>query len=384
MKKVLILLLLFLINIPLLTGCWNYREPENLPIVAGFAIDKGQNGYKYHLTFEIVQFTSGGKDEKFAPALLESDGNTLFDATRNADNKIAHKLYFSSCEIVIISKDILKDGISPLLDWLIRIQEQRYDTKVLISNENTAQEILKQNVITTQIASFEIAKDLDNDLEQLSEAPTMRLYQVADIIGSKGISLVLPTVGINKNVKQSIPEIQGSAIFKKDKLIGFLDSNDTKFYLFATNKVIGGLILVNDESKSGDNVTLKIYKNATKITPSYADGKLKVNIAIRTGVELSELETTQDIFNDKGLLQLEKTAEKTLQNNIISFIKKVQSKYDSDIFGIGNQLYLNNPNAWKEASPAWDTIFKNAEINVTVKIDIEDSAKTKSPVKEGD
>jgi len=383
MKKTLILLLLILINVPMLSGCWNYREPEDLPIVAGFAVDKGQNGYKYHLTFEIIEFTGGGKEAKVTPILLETDGDTLFDATRNADNKIANKLYFSNCEIVILNQDISKIGISPLLDWLIRIEEQRFTTHILISKEKTAQEILEQQPLSTQVVSFEIAKSLVNDSNNLAKTPYVQLYQVTDIIGSKGISLALSSINITKNVKMTIPSIDGSAVFKKDKLIGFLDGDDTKNFLFATNKVTGGLILVSDQSKNGKNVSLRIFESNTNVTPVYTNGKLKVNINIRTSVELTELQTSQDIFNDKGIMQLEKDAETTLKNNVVNFIKKVQEEYDSDIFGFGNKLYQTNPGIWNEIGPMWDNIFKNAEINVTVKIDIKNSALTKTPIKEG-
>jgi spore germination protein KC len=275
MKKILILFLLVLINVPMLTGCWNYREPEDLSIVAGFAVDKGQNGYKYHLTFEIIEFTGRGKEAKVAPILLETDGDTLFDAVRNADNKIANKLYFSNCEIVILSQDISKIGISPVLDWLIRIEEKRFTTHILISKEKTAQEILEQQPLSTQVVSFEIAKSLVNDSNNLAKAPYVQLYQVADIIGSKGISLALSSINITKNVKMTIPSLDGSAVFKKDKLIGFLDGDDTRNFLFATNKVTGGLILVSDQSKNGNNVSLRIFESKTNVTPVYTKGLLK-------------------------------------------------------------------------------------------------------------
>jgi spore germination protein KC len=367
----------------MLSGCWNYRESDDLSIVAGFTVDKGQNGYKYHLTFEIIEFSGGGKMAKIEPKLLESDGDTLFDAVKNVNNKIANNLYFSNCEAVIISQDISKDGIIPVLDWLIRTQEIRNTTHILISKEKTAQEILEQQPLSTQVVSFEIYKSLVNDEESLSKAPHIQLYEAVDIIGSKGLSLALPSINIIKNGKMTIPSIDGAAVFKKDKLIGFLDGDDTKNFLFTKNKVTGGLILVSDQSKNGKNVSLRILESNTNVTPVYTDGKFKVDIDIRTSVELAELQTSQDIFNEKGIMQLEKDAEKTLKNDIVNFIKKVQKEYDSDIFGFGNKLYKTNSGIWDEIGPMWDDIFKNAEINVTVKIVIKSSTLTKTPIKEG-
>ncbi|MFP5111560.1 Ger(x)C family spore germination C-terminal domain-containing protein [Bacillaceae bacterium C204] len=36
-----------------------------------------------------------------------------------------------------------------------------------------------------------------------------------------------------------VNELSGTAVFKKDKLRGFLDGNDTKYFLFALNQSKG-------------------------------------------------------------------------------------------------------------------------------------------------
>jgi hypothetical protein len=89
LKKTLVMILLLSITI-FMTGCWNSRELETLAIVAGFAIDKGSNGSGYHLTFETLDESGagggsgGGGQTSIQSQIIESDGNTLFDADRNA------------------------------------------------------------------------------------------------------------------------------------------------------------------------------------------------------------------------------------------------------------------------------------------------------------
>lgn len=111
----------------LLTGCWNYHEIETLQVVAGIAVDPGQHGYKYHLTFECVKLSSAGQPGKSGPqpVLLEADGNSIFDAVRNTLSESDKKLYFSQCKIVIISREIAKSGLKGLTDWFLRDAEPR-------------------------------------------------------------------------------------------------------------------------------------------------------------------------------------------------------------------------------------------------------------------
>ena len=47
------------------SGCWNYREVDNLYVVAGCALDKGQTE-RYSMTAEFI-YISGGKDTKMTP-----------------------------------------------------------------------------------------------------------------------------------------------------------------------------------------------------------------------------------------------------------------------------------------------------------------------------
>lgn len=85
----------------LCTGCWNYREIEKTTIVAGVAIDKGTNGYKYHLTYEVLTFP-GGNEKSVESALLESDGDSVFDAVRKTV-AMAEKSYISAIAMSLLS-----------------------------------------------------------------------------------------------------------------------------------------------------------------------------------------------------------------------------------------------------------------------------------------
>lgn len=76
-------------------------------MVAGFSIDKGETGSGYHMTFEVLDESGGGGNggsgspSALRSTLIESDGDTIFDAVRNALKKSDKKLYFGECKAVI-------------------------------------------------------------------------------------------------------------------------------------------------------------------------------------------------------------------------------------------------------------------------------------------
>ena len=80
MKKIILLIPLLC----LLTGCYNYRELNDLAIISGVSVSKDKNTYK--ITTEVVnpkkeQDTSSGKEPDYV--IYEGSGSSMQEAFRN-------------------------------------------------------------------------------------------------------------------------------------------------------------------------------------------------------------------------------------------------------------------------------------------------------------
>lgn len=371
-----------MLNIFILTGCWNYREMETLLIVAGVAIDKGSNGSGYHLTIDTVDVTEG-KEKPPKSKFIETDGDTIFDAIRNAVKESDKKLLWSHDKIIIISNQIASEGIAPVLDLFIRNTESRNDTDVIISKANTAQDVIKPKGFANQISSFETDKTITNDTKFLSKAPYVKLFQAIDMLFGNGIALTLPVLNVTSNMGEPVTELDGTAVFKRDKLLGYLNSDESKLFLFATNQIQGGIFLVKENSPT-PNISLDIKDSKTTITPICTSDKPSINIDIQMQCALGETETSSDYSTEDGIKKVESDAAKELQVGIKQLVSKVGAQYDSDIFGFGSSIYQDNYEYWNKIKPQWDSIFKTLNVNVTAKVEIENSATTKSNIKVGD
>ncbi|SHI63737.1 Ger(x)C family spore germination protein [Clostridium intestinale] len=378
-KKIYILLLFIFISTNL-SSCWNYREINDMSIVSGVAIDKGGADGKYEVTVELIDIQQG-KDINMHSKYITLSGNTMFEISRNMIALIGKKLYWSHSKSIIISEDIARDGISGILDWYSRDAETRTDAYILVSKENTAKEILKSKPITENYTSFELSKLLKNE-KTLSNVPVVDLWGILDTFAQDGLSTWLPTVKINKNNDDNILQVDGSAIFSKDKLIGCIDENSTKSILFAKDKVKGGLLVLDKESESP--ITFEIFKNKTTIKPSIENGNLQFNIYTDTIVSLDEIQSDYEFYTEEGKSELENELSDMLQKSIYSSIKRIQSEYGADILGFGAKLYENNPATWNDVKDDWDKTFKTLTISVNSKVNIKNSAVTSKPIKVGD
>lgn len=368
MKKAAVLLMAVLLPV-LLSGCWDYREVESLTLVAGMAVDRGQNGGKYHLTFECVQMSGDQKAASTEPWIVETEGNTIFEAVRDALKVSEKRLYFNPCRVVILSEDLAREGIKPILDWSLRDAEPRITEEILISREKTASEILKEEPQPSQMNSYLISDLLRGTAGFSGETSMTRLYEVNNILNSDGVSLVLPGVSVNKEVGDSKLELSGTAVFKKDKLTGWLEDEQTKYLNFILNRISGGLISTSDSSENGET-TLEILGSSTKVKPVVENGSVKMKIDVTVSAALGEQENKSELPGEESIGKAETEVEQTLKNGIGDLISQVQKKYDSDIFGFGTAVYQNDPDTWEKLKPVWDKEFRNLkyETDVTVKI----------------
>lgn len=367
----------------LVTGCWNYREIEKLSIVAGAAIDKEDD--QYLMTVEIANL-AGGKEAKVESKKIEAKGDTIFDAARNVIKISGKRLYWSHVKVVIFSQEIAREGIIQAIDWFNRDAETRMSTNMLISKEKTAKELLEKQSITAEIRSFEMY-DMLTSQESLSKAPRIAVYEFINALAAQGKSAVLPAVGITENEGQKTSELSGTAVFKEDRLIDFLDGEDTKYFLFILNKVRGGLLIQKVRTESSDaNVTLEIFSELTntKIKPIYSNGKLTMKLDVYITVSIGEIGGTENYINEPGRAKLKKDVEESLKDNIKRVIKKVQNDYGSDIFGFGSIVKGDMPYVWKDIEKDWEKIYKDLDVNVNVDVDITNSALVVKPIKKGD
>ena len=381
-KKILLFLIMLIVIIIPLAGCWNYVEVDKLALVTGIAIDKGPSENTINLTAETVDLGSGGKDAVISADIAETTGETISDAIGNAMSISGKRLYMEHCQIVIISKELAQEGIDPLLDYLLRDHEPRLELNVVISNGKTAKEILTQKALSSPLKALEINDEIDSDKRDLSKTRFIELYQVFDDLESNGIALTLPLIENVPNNGSLLSSLTGTAIFKNDKMIGTIDGNDSQLLNFALNEVTGGSEIVVDQTNK-PIVDLEIFKNTTDTVPDYSGNKIKLTINNIVSVAIDETKVKTDFFSQEGTKKLENMAEEQLNNKIGNFVKKIQEEYGVDIFGFGNLIHQTNPKLWEKIEPKWDQIFKTLDVTVKTKINIRSSFVIKQPIKKG-
>lgn len=373
-KKLLCGFLAVLLFVPL-SGCWDYRGLNEITIVSGVAVDRNAEG-NFHVTFEFIDVNSPLKDKPVQAKIVEADGKTLFDAARNAKRRLINKLYFPDMSVLIISKQIAQqEGLRDILDWFLRDSELRENMQVVISQQDTAREMLTIIGLDNSIVAYEMKEIAEEDQKTTSSVMMMPLYKIYGLSNSKGINVTLPSFHIVKNDDEDVVESNGQSVFKNDKLVGYLSPDETKYFLFATNGVKGGLLIA--KTPQDKDVTYEIFGNKTKVSFTMEQGKPEFTVDTQTDVALDEVHQELGELKEPEVQQLEKAASDQLAARIAELIKRVQQNYDSDIFGFGNLIYRKDPGLWEQLENQWDELFKTVPVHVNSTVNIKNVAYIK-------
>lgn len=381
MKKKLVLIIFIIIICPLmLVGCWNYREIDSLAIVTGIAIDKDMITKKYIVTTEIITTQMSGVSSIINSELYRSEGDSIFSAVRNTIERTGLKLFWSDAKALIISQEIALEGLIPVIDWVNRSSDVRSDMFMLISMGNSAADILKAKVKLNAVTSFHLNEAMKSG-GTVSTFTDSRLWTFIDGISKEGKSETVATVKNEMLNDDTIaPHIAGSAIFKADKLVGYLSPKETLNMLIIKNKLKQGLIVLENVLDSDTVVTLGIHENTTKLTPLYSNGKALLRIDINPVVTIDDVAGTKDFIKEDNLKILQREAENKIKAQIQYLISKLQNDLNSDVLGFGEIFEKEKPKVSKTFKKNGEDIFTNIKTEVTVHLQIKGSGKTNKSI----
>lgn len=382
MKKSLLCILIFITAFTL-TGCWNYKEVTDIWMVGGLAIDWDKQNQKYIISAEIVKPKSG-KDSTNISEVISYESYTIFDAMRKSISISGKKLYWSHCYILIISEATAQQGISPILDIVSRSNEFRSNIIFVVSKEKTAKEILENKMKVYDITSFEL-DEIFKSQENLSTYYNSEMWYFRKDYIDEGISPILSAVKLSKSNDEILPQVFGCGIFKKDKLIGYIDDTEAESLLFVRNKLKGGDIVIKNMNNTKTSASLEITNSKTKLKPQIQGDDITMNIKIKIDISIPELDGKENIINEKGLAKLKDCTNKKIKEQILALVEKCQNDLNCDALGYGKSIQKQYPSKWKTLEPTWDKKFKTVKTNVIVETSVISSYRFyKTVTAEGD
>ncbi|WP_161406374.1 Ger(x)C family spore germination protein [Paenibacillus silvestris] len=366
----------------LLSGCWSRRELNDIAIAEGVGIDISDDG-QFELTVQIVNpgsVTKSNGNSEVPIIVYSSKGVTLNEAVRRLTSSISRNIYFAHIRILVISEDLASKGIVKTMDYLMRGSEFRTDFDVVIARDSTAKDLLSVMTPLEKVPANYIFNSLEAAKKEWTSAVTIKLDQLSSGLVTAGKSSVVSGIQIigdhttgtsNNNINYTTPRVRlqysGNAVFKKDKLVGWLNEKESRAYSVITNQSMRSSIHLI--CPDGGNIGIDIARVKSKIHAVIKNDKPEIFINTRTEGNVSDVECKINLFKTETIAYLDAQYVEFIKSNMEKTIKKTQ-QLGTDIYGFGEAVHRADPTYWNKVKDNWEQEFKQVEphLNVIAKV----------------
>jgi spore germination protein KC len=363
----------------LLTGCWNRRELNALSVVLAMGIDKV--GEQYVVTLQIVDPTQMSQNrvaERSPVVTFTQRSATIFEALRRVTTKASRRMYVAHLRLLVFNEKAAREGINDIVDFVARDHEFRPDFYIAIAKGSTAQDLLELTTPTEVLPAMELYKSLK--VSQRAWAPTaaVNIIDFLQKITKTGVEPVLTGVTITGNIQKgkslanvsrpkSFAEFKyvGIGVMKDDRLIGWLDENESKAFNYITNNIRSTVGII-DCPRSDGKFNVEVIESKVKIVPSVRSGEPYALVKTSIEANVSEIGCNVDLTKEAELLKLQAAASDRLKEILLDSIAKVQRQYGADIFGFGEAFHRKYPSHWHRWRTEWDQHFKTMQVEVSM------------------
>lgn len=321
MKKILIIILTLL----LCTGCFDYKEINDLAIINAIGVDYEND--EYVITLEILNDQIDKDSSKITSYTKVGHGKNLTSAIENAADKLSKQLIFNHIKLMILSKSIIEEKFENIIDLFLRNTYFRENFYVISATKNKPETLLNHTTNEAPIASTAIT----DTLESIRYSSNTNVLKKFDEIVEEVITYGIDTCFSNITLKDNEFIVDGMSIFNNYNYKGNLNNEYVKIYNLLTDNFDRPTYTINY-----DNLSFTTAINNGKINTEIKSGT--INATGNLMGRIIDNDPKYNIRDPKNLERIDNDFTNLLNKKISEFIKVLQDN-NSDILGITRNYY---------------------------------------------
>ncbi|MBQ2947148.1 MAG: Ger(x)C family spore germination protein [Bacilli bacterium] len=389
MKKIILNLILLLT----LTGCWNYNELNDYSIISGVAIDKSEDEYEMSVLISNSPKSNSSESNSSESQVVvySGKGNSIFSALKQIGLISPSELYFGSFSVLVISEEVAKEGINNAIDFFVRYPNTRKNFYVVLSKDSKAKDTLK---IMTPLSSFpsqQITDNVKTTTELQGIIASTNFNDLLSTILSDGSELSINCIeiigdieeGSNKeNIESSEPKtytkLGNLGIFKGDKLVDWANRNES----LGINIINGATkeMFLDIEYQDG-YVVIDSTSFSSDVSIELKNKKPLVNIDLSGEARIIEVKGNIDLEDSKVIEEIQKEANKKIKKRVKQAIN-LSTLNKTDIFGFGQMFYQKYPKYFNKQKDNWNENLGKLEININSSLMLKNKVSSKNSLEE--
>lgn len=382
MKRIKFLILL----LPLLSGCYNYRELNELGITTAVSIDYKDNNF--YVIAEVInpikqQDASSSNNSPFVN--YNSSSSSLQDAFRKVVLESPRQLYAAQLEIIVLSEEVVNNHLEEVLEYFARDPEARTEIKIIVAKTEDSTKAITLQTLLTSLSSSNIINSLDLQSKVLGMAYPVTLNELLNMYIDPYLEVVLPSMTLygnyeigdeKENITTSSPKaivkIDGSTITKDNKILGYLDLEESKILNLINGKLKETIIKMNyyDGYIIFEPNRIKVSREL-----DIKNNIIKINISGYS--KTKEIQSNINVKDPKEVEKLNKALNMELEKKITDTFNSIREKYGTDVFGFQELYYRTNYKYFKENCTNWyENIYPKIKLEVKANVRLYEKGNT--------
>jgi spore germination protein KC len=417
------------------TGCWDRREVGTLDVVTMLGFDRIVKDGKPLILMSILTLNINamggpgptGSGMGVSPTSLgfvgSQEGETIQDALREMALRSPRLIYMGHVLVIVIGEGMARDGIQQLVDFCDRSKDVRYRTE-MVTCQGSALEALESQPEFEALSSTETYRIIMNSASRVSKTLPANLFSVVYGLMTPGRDAAMPrmylflppergsfvrrgpaggTITLDQQGQQGEtgakedfnrvlgveearhPErktmaMGGTAVFQGDKLVDWLNEEESMGAMFVDSQASGGSIPFAFRSPE-KNASYTFQSAKTSVKPVISQDGIAFEVMIKgSGVLTEDRNAAIDLTKESDIKAAEQLVDEEAERYCQEAVTKCQS-LNSDIFGFGDLIHKTDPAFWKQIRDRWRDYFPGVKVQVTARFTIENTGVTGEAIK---
>ncbi len=351
---------LFLVGIMVtVSGCWDVSPIEDRAIGLMVGLDKVGTRYRIGIqipTLDNLAQTNSPNHTKGTTIFQTfwAEGSSLLSMVQRIEDENYRSFVGGSVKVIVVSKTIGADGIARLLGSFLRHPMVSPQTLILLTDQKVADILNHQPVLKLQPA-LTIVKQMASPLKRSRTYP-MELWEFIARMDNQSPDPYLPIIRLDPQNKNYI--LEGLALFKGQKLVGKLDSEESYIFGAVTSGAERGLVNIQ---VGREKVGFSMLSHRAKVKVITANHRKLLEVQLNVKGIL--LDIPPDFPDQQIVLEkIKKAAEKQYRIQVKNLIHKLQ-QLDTDPVGFGRKLELAGDRCWRDA-------YRTVPVKVVARVNI--------------
>lgn len=353
----------------LLSGCAYHTELDKIAIVEIIGVDFADG--KYTITMQYFNTDAAGG----VTAVDSSAPNTVTVSAsgRSIESALEAVSYTSGKEIMPGSAGLIifgKDAITSFKDSVgFAVSHYSGNPQSYIAAADNAADIVNVK-FSEGNASVEKLEMMLSGAENTGLTVQVKLYEALDMLCCPTGSLALPLLSEYKG-NTDLTENGSNVIISGGALC-----TDSEYAADLSVDEMSGLGFLSCGSGKcemtlryrGDDVSVVLYGINTKITPSFEDDVLGLDIEVTAKCKYVGTDL-EDPYSARG--DIERLCAHEAEARITSLLEKTVTAYGADVCGLEYKIRSHSPEIWRAISENCREYLRNCRFDVRCKVNTE-------------